>query len=145
RPSSSAWPSVPTWCMPSSVLADRGSRSRLPPRVSPTQAPISTPGPLSMPFAPDLLRAAAFAHRMDQLDAVGVDDPEHRRGGHTDLRPVLMRLQEAKEPGALGELRKQRAVVARQPPIERPVAPAFQGMEQPQGDHLTGPEASLGM
>ena len=48
-----------------------------------------------------------------------------------------MRLQVAKEPGALGELRKQRAIVARQPPIERTVAPAFQGMEQPQRDHLT--------
>ena len=27
----------------------------------------------------------------------------------------------------------------------RPVAHAFEGMEQPQGDHLTGPEVRLGM
>src|SRR6266571_1332230 len=32
-------------------------------------------------FAADLLGTAAFAHRVDQLDAVGVDDPEHGRGG----------------------------------------------------------------
>jgi hypothetical protein len=56
-----------------------------------------------------------------------------------------MRLQEPKEPGALGEARKQRAIITRQPAIEGPVAPAFEGVEQPQGDHLTGPEARLGM
>src|SRR5215469_9584944 len=33
----------------------------------------------------------------------------------------------------------------RQPAIEGPVAPAFEGMEQPQGDDLTGPEVSLGV
>src|SRR5262249_38546077 len=33
----------------------------------------------------------------------------------------------------------------RQPAIERPVAHAFQGMEQPQGDDLTGPEMGLGV
>jgi len=33
----------------------------------------------------------------------------------------------------------------RQPAIEGPVAPAFEGMEQPQGDDLTGPEVGLGV
>src|SRR5438445_1888007 len=56
-----------------------------------------------------------------------------------------MRLEEAKEPRALGEVGKQRPIVARQPAREGPVAPAFEGMEQPQGDHLTGPEVRLGM
>src|SRR5882724_5746662 len=56
-----------------------------------------------------------------------------------------MGLQEAKEPRPLGELRKQGPIVARQPAIKGAVAPAFEGVEQPQGDHLTGPEASLGM
>src|SRR5215217_6857183 len=56
-----------------------------------------------------------------------------------------MRLEETKEPGALGEVGKQRAIVARQPAIEGPVAPAFEGVEQPQGDHLTGPEVRLRM
>ena len=48
-------------------------------------------------FAADLLRAAAFAHGVDQLDAVGVNDPQHRRSGQEDLRPVLMGREEAKE------------------------------------------------
>jgi hypothetical protein len=39
---------------------------------------------------------------MDQLDPIGVNDPEHRRGGQEDLRPRLMGHEEAKEPGPLG-------------------------------------------
>ena len=53
--------------------------------------------------------------------------------------------QEAKEAGALGEAGKQRPIVARQPAIEGTVAHAFQRMQQPQGDHFTGPEVGLGM
>jgi hypothetical protein len=96
-------------------------------------------------FATDLLGAAAFTDGMDQLDPIGVDDAEHRRRSQEDLRPVLMRLEEAEEPGALGEARKQGPIVARQPPMERPVPHTFEGMEQPQGDHLTGPEVGLGV
>src|SRR5712691_4301598 len=54
-----------------------------------------------------------------------------------------MRLQETKEPGALGEVGKQCPIVARQPAIEGAVADAFEGMQQPQGDHLTGPEVGF--
>src|SRR6266478_264666 len=96
-------------------------------------------------FAADLLRAAAFAHGVDELDAVGVNDAEHRRDSPESLRPVLMRLQEAKEPGALGEAGEQGTIVARQPPIKRAVAHAFERMQQPQGDDLAGPEVGLRM
>src|SRR4029434_9433510 len=96
-------------------------------------------------FAADLLGTAAFAHGVNQLDAVGVNDPKHSRSGQEDLCPVLMGLQKTKEPGALGEARKQRAIITRQPAIEGAVAHAFEGMQQPQGDHLTGPEVRLRM
>ena len=56
-----------------------------------------------------------------------------------------MGLQKTKESRPLGEPREQRPIVARQPAIEGPVADAFQRMQQPQGDHLTGPEVRLGM
>src|SRR5215468_4909825 len=82
---------------------------------------------------------------MNQLDAVGVDDAEHGRGCHEELCPVLMGLQKTKESRPLGEPREQRPIVARQPAIEGPGAHAFQRMQQPQGDHLTGPEVGLGM
>ena len=53
-------------------------------------------------FATYLLRAAALADGVDQLDAVGVNDPQHRWSRQEDLRPVVMGPEEAKEPGPLG-------------------------------------------
>src|SRR4029453_12452395 len=53
--------------------------------------------------------------------------------------------EETKEPRPLGELGKQRAIVARQPAIKRPVAHAFEGVQQPQRDPLAGTEVGLGM
>src|SRR5262249_12482222 len=44
-----------------------------------------------------------------------------------------------------GQAGKQRPIVACQPAIEGPVPHTFQGMQQPQGDHLTGPEGRLRM
>ena len=110
------------------VIRDIGGGTR-PPHDQPplieqqTEFPADNPAVIREAFAADLLGAAAFAHGVDQLDAVGVDDPEHGRGGQEDLRPVLMGLEETKEPGALGQAGKQRPIVARQPAIEGPVAP----------------------
>src|SRR5881296_1914035 len=56
-----------------------------------------------------------------------------------------MGLEETKKPRPFGEPREQCPIVARQPVIEGPVAHAFEGVEQPQGDHLTGPEVRLRM
>src|SRR5262249_32271975 len=72
-----------------------------------------------------------------------VNDAEHRRRGQEDLRPVLMGLQETKEPRPLGEAGEQRPIVARQPAIEGPGASAFAGVQESQGDRLTGPEGCL--
>ena len=54
-------------------------------------------------FAANLLGTPTFAHGMEQLDPVRVDDAEHGRSGQEDLRPVVVRREEPKEPGALGE------------------------------------------
>src|ERR671923_2854654 len=96
-------------------------------------------------FPANLLEAAAFADGMDQLDPIGVDDAEHRRSSQEDLRPVLMGLQETKEPRPLGEAGEQRPIVARQPAIEGTIPDPFERMQQSQGDHLTGPEVRLRM
>src|SRR5215475_7514108 len=63
----------------------------------------NNPAVIGEAFATDLLGAAALAHGVDQLDAVGVDDAEHGWRGQEDLRPVVMGLEETKEPGALGK------------------------------------------
>ena len=115
------------------VIRDIG-RVTCPPHDQPplieqqTEFAADNPAMIGEPFAADLLRAAAFAHGVNQLDPIGVDDPEHSRGGQEDPRPVLMGPEETKEPGTLGKSRKQRPRVARQPAIKRPVAHAFQRM-----------------
>ena len=91
-----------------------------------TLFPPDDPAMIGEAFPADLLGAAAFAHGMDQLDPIGVDDAEDRRGGQEGLRPVVMGREETKEPRPLGHAGEQGPIVARQPPIERPVAPTFE-------------------
>src|SRR5262245_49057053 len=87
-----------------------------------TEFAADNPAMIGETFAADLLRTPAFADGMDQLDAIRVDDPQHRWGGQEDFRPVVMRLEEPKEPGPLGEVGKQGPIVACQPAIEGAVA-----------------------
>ena len=84
-----------------------------------TEFAADNPAMVREAFAADLLGAAAFADGMDQLDPIGVDDPEHGRSSQEGLRPVLMGLEEAKEPGPLGQVGEQGPIVACQPAIER--------------------------
>ena len=89
------------------VIRDIGRGTRPPHDQSPlieeqTEFPADNPAVIGEAFAADLLRATAFAHGVDQLNAIRVDDPEHGRSGQEDLCPVLMGLEETKEPGALG-------------------------------------------
>src|SRR6266446_942121 len=132
------------------VICDVGGGTR-PPHDQPplieeeTEFAADNPAMIRYAFAADLLRAAAFAHGVDELDAIRVNDPEHRRGGQEDLRPVVMGPEEAKEARALGEVGEQGAIVSGQPPVKRAVTDAFERMQEPQSDHLTGPEVGLGM
>src|SRR5262245_47322398 len=103
-----------------------------------TEFPADSPPVMPEAFAANLLGVAALADGMDQLDALGVDDAEHRWSRQEDLCPVVMRREEPKEPGALGEVGKQRPIIARQPARAGSVAHAFARIQQPQRDHLTG-------
>jgi hypothetical protein len=49
-----------------------------------------------------LLRPAAFADGVNEINPIRVDDAEHGLRGQEDLRPVLMGLAETKEPRPLG-------------------------------------------
>src|SRR5881397_961753 len=95
------------------VICDIGRGTRLRDDQSPlieqqTEFTADDPAMIREAFAADLLWAVAFPHGMDQLDPIGVDDPQHRWGGQEELRPVLMGCEEAKEARALGEAGKQR-------------------------------------
>jgi hypothetical protein len=94
-----------------------------------TQLTTNDPAGIGETLAADLLRAAALAHGVDQLDAVGVNDPQHGWRGQEDLRPVLMGREEATEPRPLRSAGEQGAIVACQPAIKGPVAHTFEGME----------------
>src|SRR5262249_59749912 len=65
--------------------------------------------------------------------------------GQEDARPVLMGHKEAKQPRPFGKAGEQRPIVARQPAIERTIPDAFEGMQEPERHHLTGPEVRLGV
>ena len=67
------------------------------------------PAMIGETFATDLLRAPPLPDGMDQLDAIRVNDPKDRRGGEEAPCPVVMGPEEAKEPGALGEVGKPTA------------------------------------
>src|SRR6266516_4345016 len=62
-------------------------------------------------FAADLVGAAALPYRMDQLEAIGVNDPQQRRNGQERGGPGPMGPEEPKEPRALGHAREQRTIV----------------------------------
>ena len=108
-----------------------------------TEFPADNPAMIGEALAADLLRAAPFTDGMDELDTIRVNDAEYRRGGQQGLGPVLMGAEEATEPCPLGEAGEQGPIVARQPTIKRPIAPAFACMQEPERHHLTGPEACL--
>ena len=94
-----------------------------------TEFSANDPTVIGEAFPADLVRTPAFAHGVDELDAIRVDDAEHGRSGEEDLCPVLMGPEEAKKAGPLGEPGKQRPIVTCQPAIKRPVADAFERMQ----------------
>ena len=67
-----------------------------------TELATDNPAMIREALAADLLWTPALPDGVDQLDPLGVNDPEHGRGGQEDLGPVVMGSEEAKEPGALG-------------------------------------------
>src|SRR5256885_1216042 len=93
------------------VVRDMG-RVACPPHDQPplieqqTEFAADNPAMIGEALATNLLGTAAFTHGMDQLDTIGVNDAEHGRGGQESPRPILMGLEETKEPGALGKPRK---------------------------------------
>ena len=110
-----------------------------------TECAPDNPAMMGETFAAALLWAPALPDGMDQLNAIRVNDTQHGRRGQEDLRPVLMGREEAQEPGALGEPRKQGPIVARQPAIERTIPHAFEGMQEPQCYDFTGPQDGVGV
>jgi hypothetical protein len=103
------------------------------------------PALVGQPFLADLLRAASLAPGMNQFDAVTVNDAEQRRRGQKAVNPLLMRVEEAKQPCSMRQVRKQMRQITLDPAVEGPVAHPLEGKQQSQRDHFTGIQPGLGM
>ena len=131
------------------VRRDRGGGPR--PRDHPApwlaqQTPGAPDAPAGMgaALAAKRLGTATRAPGVPPLAPLRVEAPASGRGGHAGRRPVLRGREEAPATGARGEAGAQGARVTRQPARDRPGAPAFAGLEPPQGDDRTGPAVGLG-
>jgi hypothetical protein len=55
---------------------------------------------------------------MQQFDAVGIDHAQDRGLRQEQVRPVLMRHEQAEQAGAVWQPREQGAIIAHQPAVE---------------------------
>ncbi len=103
------------------------------------------PAVVGDPFTTDLPGTAPFPNRMDQFDAVAVDHPQQGRLGQKPQGPPPVRGERPKQPGPLGQARKQGVIVPGEPAVEGSVADPLQGVQDPQRYHLAGPQLRLGV
>lgn len=110
-----------------------------------TQFGADNPPCVRLAFASDLLWAASFSSRVNQFDAIGVDDAQHRRFSQEQVYPPAMRVEQAEETCSARQVGKQIAPISVQPAIESTVSDSLERKEQGQGDHFAGIERSLAM
>lgn len=105
------------------------------------------PFPGSKTFLADAfsLGLMVFANRMTQLDPVRIDHAKDRRLSQKLFRQSAMRLQAAKEPGALGQSWKQLFAVLTDPSIKSVLRAAFQSKQQSESDKFTQGKFGLNM
>src|SRR5262249_46781687 len=110
----------------------------------PGQLDADNPAPVRFAFLANLALASAFASRMDQLDAIGV---QHRKEGRVaEERQHIFGVvaKQALEPRAFGQLGKEATVIGVQPAIKGAKPATFQAKEQSDRDNLTGVQMSVG-
>ena len=107
------------------------------------QLAANDPAPVREPFLADLLLTATFAARMEQLDALRVDQADQGRLSHKALGPVSMGNEQPKQTRATGQLREQHLIVALEPAIDGPIANAFERKQNGNRDHFAGIQAGL--
>ncbi len=110
-----------------------------------TQFASDDPAPVRQSLLANLLLATAFLARVEQFDAIGIDQTDERRIGHKALRPVPVGIEQPKQTGAHGQLRKQRPVISLQPAIKGAIAHPFEGKQNGNRNDFAGIETGLGM
>src|SRR5262249_32426795 len=66
-----------------------------------TQLPTDNPSVIRFPFFAYLVGATPFTNRMDQLNAIGINDPKDGGFGQEPLGPLVMGFEQAKYTWAL--------------------------------------------
>ena len=110
-----------------------------------TQLASDDPAVVREALAPNLPITAAFAPGMDEFDPVGIDNTQQTRLRHEAIRPVLMRVEQAKQARTRGQVRKQGPVITTQPAVEGAIADSLQGEQQGQRHHFARIQLRLGM
>ena len=88
------------------------------------------PAVIGLPFLANLVLTTSLSYRMNQLDAVGVDDSQQGGFSQEGITPTLVSTQQAKETGAVGQFGEHSQAVVPKPAVESPVTHSFDGMEQ---------------
>ena len=110
-----------------------------------TQLTADDPPMIGESLTTDLGRAAPFANRMDQFDAIAVDHAQQGGWRQEQQGPLPMGLELTKQPGPLRQVGEQGWVVPRQPAVERAITYPLQGMQNAQRHYFAGPQRRLGM
>jgi hypothetical protein len=69
------------------------------------------PAPIGIAFLTNLLLQVSFAHRVDQLDPIAVDDTQQTGFDQKAVGPGLMGNQQAKQPGSFWQVGKEEQVI----------------------------------
>ena len=103
------------------------------------------PAMIGFPLLSDLLVAPSLSYRVDQLDAIAVDNAQQTGFSQEGITPVLVSSQQPEEASPMGQSREHVPVVLVQPTVESPVASTFNGVQQADSHDLAGPQIGLGM
>src|SRR5512135_2396787 len=103
------------------------------------------PAMVRFAFLADLARAASFAHRMQQLNAVRVSYAQQGRLDHKAVGPGLMRLEQPEQACPIRQARKEHQAISLQPAIECSLPHSFERKQNAQGNDLARVQIGLTM
>jgi hypothetical protein len=107
------------------------------------QLPTNNPARVGLALLADLLSAASFTARVDQFNAIAVDDAEQGRLGHELFAEMSMGVEQSIEACPLGQLGEQVPKIPLQPAVKRSVTDTLEGEQQGQGYDFTGVQFGL--
>lgn len=103
------------------------------------------PAPIALAFLADLLRGAAFAHGVNQFDAVTVGDGKEDRRTQETIRPGTSRREQALQTLTTWQAREQVRELTFEPAVKVAEAAALERKQRAQRDNFTRIKLALRM